>query len=81
MYLIGDSVLRSAYMVFDMGQNRVGLAANKGLGGVVALNTTSSTNSSADTSNTQSLGVGSFEHSFYLTLGALGVTALTMIAL
>ncbi|KAI8089826.1 aspartic peptidase domain-containing protein [Halteromyces radiatus] len=35
MLLIGDSFLRSAYMVFDMGQNRVGLAAANGLGGAV----------------------------------------------
>ncbi|CAO3586456.1 unnamed protein product [Absidia cylindrospora] len=35
MFLIGDSFLRSAYLVFDMGQNRVGLAAANGLGGVI----------------------------------------------
>ncbi|KAI8975642.1 aspartic peptidase domain-containing protein, partial [Mycotypha africana] len=35
MYLIGDSVLRSLYMVYDMGKNRVGLAANKNMGGTV----------------------------------------------
>lgn len=35
LYLIGDSMLRSAYMVFDMGQNRVGLAAANGVGGTV----------------------------------------------
>ncbi|ORZ21107.1 aspartic peptidase domain-containing protein [Absidia repens] len=35
MLLIGDSFLRAAYMVFDMGQNRIGLAAANGLGGAV----------------------------------------------
>lgn len=35
MLLIGDSFLRSAYLVFDMGQNRVGIAAANGLGGAV----------------------------------------------
>lgn len=35
MFLIGDSFLRSAYLVFDMAQNRIGLAAAKGLGGAV----------------------------------------------
>ncbi|KAI8341333.1 aspartic peptidase domain-containing protein [Chlamydoabsidia padenii] len=35
MSLIGDSFLRSAYLVFDMAQNRIGLAAAKGLGGAV----------------------------------------------
>lgn len=33
MYLIGDSVLRSAYMVFDMANNRVGIAAAAGATG------------------------------------------------
>lgn len=32
MFLIGDSILRSAYLVFDMGKNRVGIAAAKGMG-------------------------------------------------
>ncbi|KAG0169810.1 hypothetical protein DFQ28_002864 [Apophysomyces sp. BC1034] len=35
MYLIGDSVLRSAYLVFDMGKNRIGIAAANGVGGSV----------------------------------------------
>ncbi|ORZ21235.1 aspartic peptidase domain-containing protein [Absidia repens] len=35
MFLIGDSMLRSSYLVFDMGKNRVGIAAAKGMGGVV----------------------------------------------
>lgn len=33
MYLIGDSVLRSAYMVFDMANNRVGIATAVGATG------------------------------------------------
>ncbi|KAG1137096.1 hypothetical protein G6F37_011493 [Rhizopus arrhizus] len=44
IYLVGDSVLRSAYMVFDIGNNRIGLAASKGVGGTV----TSSNNTFAD---------------------------------
>ncbi|KAI9320501.1 aspartic peptidase domain-containing protein [Dichotomocladium elegans] len=35
MLLIGDSVLRSAYLVFDIGQNRVGIAAANGVPGSV----------------------------------------------
>ncbi|KAI9015833.1 aspartic peptidase domain-containing protein [Phycomyces nitens] len=35
MYLIGDSILRSAYLVFDVGQQRIGLAAANGVGGSV----------------------------------------------
>ncbi|KAF7732548.1 hypothetical protein EC973_003295 [Apophysomyces ossiformis] len=35
MYLIGDSVLRSAYLVFDLGKNRIGIAAANGVGGSV----------------------------------------------
>lgn len=54
MYLIGDSVLRSAYMVFDMGQNRVGLAANKGIGGTITGG--NSTGSSSDTSSSSNDG-------------------------
>ncbi|KAI8149028.1 aspartic peptidase domain-containing protein [Fennellomyces sp. T-0311] len=35
MFLVGDSMLRSAYLVFDMGQNRVGIAAANGVAGSV----------------------------------------------
>lgn len=35
MFLIGDSVLRSAYLVFDMGENRIGFAAANNVGGSV----------------------------------------------
>lgn len=43
MFLIGDSVLRSAYLVFDIGQNRIGFAAANGVGGSVnGVNGTSS---------------------------------------
>ncbi|CAO3686850.1 unnamed protein product [Rhizopus stolonifer] len=35
MHLVGDSVLRSAYMVFDMVNNKVGIAAAVGLNGNV----------------------------------------------
>ncbi|EIE76775.1 hypothetical protein RO3G_01479 [Rhizopus delemar RA 99-880] len=50
MYLVGDSVLRSAYMVFDIGNNRIGLAASKGVGGTV----TSPNGTSADSSSNKS---------------------------
>jgi hypothetical protein len=35
LYLIGDSILRSAYMVFDMANDRIGLASAVGVGGSV----------------------------------------------
>ncbi|KAL9538550.1 hypothetical protein MBANPS3_010850 [Mucor bainieri] len=35
LYLVGDSVLRSTYMVYDMGNNRVGIAAATGVDGSV----------------------------------------------
>ncbi|KAI8969274.1 aspartic peptidase domain-containing protein [Mycotypha africana] len=35
LYLVGDSILRSIYMVFDMGNNRVGIASAAGVGGAV----------------------------------------------
>ncbi|KAG1306738.1 hypothetical protein G6F64_007365 [Rhizopus arrhizus] len=35
LYLVGDSVLRSTYMVFDMGKGQVGMAAAVGLEGKV----------------------------------------------
>ncbi|CAO3650201.1 unnamed protein product [Cunninghamella blakesleeana] len=34
-YLVGDSILRHVYTVFDIGQNRIGLAAASGVGGSV----------------------------------------------
>ncbi|KAI7870127.1 aspartic peptidase domain-containing protein [Spinellus fusiger] len=40
MYLIGDSVLRSAYLAFDMGGKRIGFAAANGVGGSVTTNGT-----------------------------------------
>ncbi|KAH8555542.1 aspartic peptidase domain-containing protein [Umbelopsis sp. PMI_123] len=52
LYLIGDSMLRSAYMVFDMGQNRVGLAAANGVGGSVNGNAASSSSSAAAMTST-----------------------------
>ncbi|ORZ25582.1 aspartic peptidase domain-containing protein [Absidia repens] len=57
MFLIGDSMLRSAYLVFDMGQNRVGIAAAKGMGGMVNGTGTASSGggSSSDTSGAQSM--------------------------
>lgn len=46
MYLIGETVLRSAYMVFDMGKNRIGIAASKDIGGSVTVNGAIVSNSS-----------------------------------
>lgn len=92
MYLIGDSILRSAYMVFDMGENRVGLAANKDIGGIVALNDTMNGNGSGSSSgstngsgsgasNAQSIGITSYKQSLLLSTGALLFTAFTMATL
>ncbi|KAI7889466.1 aspartic peptidase domain-containing protein [Mucor mucedo] len=78
MYLIGDSVLRSSYMVFDMGQNRVGLAATKGIGGTLRLNgtTTATSNTSSGVPNSQSSSDAVFQkQSLVLTMGALIFTA------
>lgn len=77
MYLIGDSVLRSAYMVFDMGQNRVGLAATKNIGGTLRINgtTTSTTNSSSGAPNGQESSDAVFRRcNLILTIGALAFT-------
>lgn len=71
MYLIGDSVLRSAYMVFDMGNNRVGLASAVNVDGSVQGVSSTSTSDVAS----------SKPYSLKLTVGALLVTALTMLAL
>lgn len=35
LYLVGESLLRSTYLVFDMGNNRVGLAAANGANGSI----------------------------------------------
>jgi hypothetical protein len=51
MYLIGETVLRSAYMVFDMNQNRVGIAANKDIGGTISVNGAVVSNSSISAVN------------------------------
>ncbi|KAG1077979.1 hypothetical protein G6F42_024497 [Rhizopus arrhizus] len=81
MYLIGDSVLRSAYMVFDMGQNRVGLAANKNIGGAITVGNVT-TNSSSDSASTESSsGRQSMKSSIAVTAGALAITAFAMAAL
>lgn len=82
MYLIGDSVLRSAYMVFDMGQNRVGLAANKDIGGTVALNNTSNGGSSDGTTTASSAqNAAAYQQPLFFTVASLALTALTMSAL
>ncbi|KAF1800791.1 aspartic peptidase domain-containing protein [Mucor lusitanicus] len=81
MYLIGDSVLRSAYMVFDMGQNRVGLAANKNIGGAITVGNVT-TNSSSDSASTESSSAGqSIKSSLVVSAGALAITAVAMAAL
>ncbi|KAI8339324.1 aspartic peptidase domain-containing protein [Blakeslea trispora] len=60
LYLVGDSVLRSAYMVFDMGQNRIGIAATKQTGGAVSIGSTNS--SSAINSAGSHIDYHSFTH-------------------
>ncbi|CEP07800.1 hypothetical protein [Parasitella parasitica] len=47
LYLVGDSVLRSTYMVYDMGQNRIGIAAAAGVAGSVKGISNVSTSNSA----------------------------------
>ncbi|KAI8639018.1 aspartic peptidase domain-containing protein [Parasitella parasitica] len=47
LYLVGDSVLRSIYMVYDLGQNRVGIAAAAGVAGSVKGISNVSTSSSS----------------------------------
>lgn len=87
LYLIGDSVLRSAYMVFDMGQNRVGLAANKDIGGTITGGGEGSFEASTPAAgntmtNTEAVSSGiSVKSSLILTTSALAITALTMFTL
>ncbi|KAG0760138.1 hypothetical protein G6F57_007708 [Rhizopus arrhizus] len=78
MYLVGDSVLRSTYMVFDMRRNRVGLAASKGVGGRVSSVNGTSTSNTSDTSNA---GRSAHDMNFKVTLAALMLTAFTMSSL
>jgi hypothetical protein len=85
MYLVGDSVLRSAYMVFDMGQHRIGLAANKDIGGTITVgNSTSSsgsnpsTNTSGSSSGSSSSSALSLNFPLGYILTALVATALVM---
>ncbi|KAG0173295.1 hypothetical protein DFQ28_005958 [Apophysomyces sp. BC1034] len=51
-FLIGDSVLRSAYLVFDLGNNRIGIAAANGLAGAVNGVTATPLNSASSVSPT-----------------------------
>lgn len=71
LYLVGDSVLRSAYLVFDMGNNQIGIAAANGGGGAVD-------GLSAAASN---MAIGSIQRSVLYTVGALAFTASVMLAL
>jgi len=72
LYLIGDSMLRSAYMVFDMGQNRVGLAAANGVGGTVnGVAATTATSGSIPTSRPIS--------AFFVASAAAMAAALSML--
>ncbi|KAI8390987.1 aspartic peptidase domain-containing protein [Radiomyces spectabilis] len=68
MILIGDSVLRSSYLVFDMGKNRVGIAAAKGSGGSVDGNQATA---EADTSQPPTGSAVSLTPAGYTTLSAL----------
>ncbi|KAI8644838.1 aspartic peptidase domain-containing protein [Parasitella parasitica] len=81
MYLVGDSVLRSAYMVFDMGQNRIGLAANKNIGGSITVgNGTANSSPGASSTESSSGGDQSMKSSIAITVGALVITSLIMAA-
>lgn len=71
LYLVGDSVLRSAYLVFDMGNNQIGIAAANGGGGAV----------DGMSAAAQNAAVGSYQQSILYTIGALTVTATIMLAL
>ncbi|KAI7875476.1 acid protease [Lichtheimia hyalospora FSU 10163] len=81
MLLVGDSMLRSAYLVFDMGQNRVGIAAANGVQGSVngvsgsgnsnngngnGATSTSSSSSSSSSDNLESLATPSIPFSHHL---------------
>ncbi|OBZ82782.1 Mucorpepsin [Choanephora cucurbitarum] len=76
LYLVGDSVLRSAYMVFDMGQNRVGIAATKKTGGAVSLGNSSRSSISSSAGNT--IDYHSFTHVTITSSLALFAIALIM---
>ncbi|KAG1467773.1 hypothetical protein G6F56_004225 [Rhizopus delemar] len=78
MYLVGDSVLRSTYMVFDMGRNRIGLAASRGVSGSVS-SSNGTSNSSTSSSGVSSAGFRYETNvSLLVTLAALVITAFTM---
>ncbi|KAI8062712.1 aspartic peptidase domain-containing protein [Gongronella butleri] len=51
MFLVGDSILRGAYMVFDMAQNRVGLAAANSANSSVTSNSTNTSGNSSSSNN------------------------------
>ncbi|KAI9486131.1 MAG: aspartic peptidase domain-containing protein [Benjaminiella poitrasii] len=77
MYLVGDSVLRSAYMVFDIGQNRVGLAPSKGTNGQVKVGTASySSSTSAESAASDRLWPAVKMMSFGLLFTAFWMTAM-----
>lgn len=71
LYLVGDSVLRSAYMVFDMGNNRIGIAAANGGEGAV----------DGQSAVAENNAIGSYQSSILYTVGALAVTASIMLSL
>ncbi|KAI8138187.1 aspartic peptidase domain-containing protein [Fennellomyces sp. T-0311] len=48
-YLIGDAVLRSAYMVYDIGQNRIGFAAAQNVPGSVQMEANDGSNAPGGT--------------------------------
>lgn len=45
MYLVGDTILRSMYMVFDMKNDRIGLASSINSGSTISVNGTSTSSS------------------------------------
>lgn len=47
LYLVGDTILRSMYMVFDMEKDRIGLAAATGSGSSISVDGSSTSNSTS----------------------------------
>ncbi|KAI8990318.1 aspartic peptidase domain-containing protein [Pilobolus umbonatus] len=72
MYLIGDSVLRSTYMVFDIGEKRVGLATSINVGGSVSVGNSTSTSGSG-TSNSSGSILQHIDYYVYILLSILAI--------
>ncbi|KAI9028887.1 aspartic peptidase domain-containing protein [Phycomyces nitens] len=74
MFLIGDSFLRSAYLVFDLGQNQIGLATSVGVGGGVSnVGGSESSNQDGTTYTSGSLGTDIRQCGRIIVAGFLGI--------